>query len=484
MDSPDLTRRRLLRGAGAGALALSPAANAVLAAARPRRHRPHRLRRPDSLPYPHRPAGEPTKALPFDHVVVVMMENHSFDNYFGMLPRLGQRRADGFTFNRRGRPANRNPLRGGYVKPFRATSTCQASVTQSWNATHRQINGGRMNGFAKTAPQSMVYWTDEVLPFYYSLAKTFTLANRWFGSAPCQTYPNRRFMLAGTAYGLISTDTDSFLDPPPPNGTLFDRLNQHGISWRNYFTDLPATGVIPTIPENHPESLASIGQFHADCATGNLPAVSFVDPEFGLAGEVGGPLATLPLPVIPGTVHPLESEGGDEENPQDIQIGQWFVASVVNSVLSSPAWRRTLLIWVYDEHGGYYDHVPPPRAIKPDSIPPRLGPDDEPGGYNLYGPRVPAVVVSPHSRRRAVVDTVCDHTSIMATIEAKWNLPACTFRDANAKTVKSFLNLHKETFPEPPTLAAAPQPAPPGDESCSTDDPPLKIHPRRRRHPH
>jgi phospholipase C len=478
MGGPDLTRRNLLRAAGAGALSLSPAAQAALAAARPRhRHRRHGVRRPNSLPFPNRPAGEVNDALPFDHVVVVMMENHSFDCYLGMLPRHGQRRADGFTFNRRGVPINRNPLKGGYVLPYRATSECQASVTQNWNSTHKQINHGRMNGFAKTAPQSMVYWTEKDLPFYYSLARTFTLANRWFCSAPCQTYPNRRFLLAGTAYGLISTDTSSLEDPPPANGTLFDRLDQYGVSWKNYFTDLPGTGVIPSIPENNPEKLASVEQFHADCAAGTLPAVSFVDPEFGVAGEVGGPLAEFF-----GVGDTLSTQGGDEENPQNIQIGQSFVASVVSSVLSSPAWSRTLLVWLYDEHGGYYDHVPPPRAIKPDSIPPKLGPDDYPGDYNLYGPRVPAAVVSAHSRPHAVDDTVCDHTSVLATIEAKWNLPACTYRDANAATLESFLDLKRPRFPEPPKLASAPDPAPPGDPSCTTDDPPLRIHRRHPRH--
>ncbi len=471
-----LTRRRLL-GAGAGAaLSLSPAgrAAATLLSSHAHHHHHHGIRRPDSLPDPSRPAGEPTSDLPFDHIVVLMMENHSFDCYFGMLPRLGQPDADGFHFNRHGVPNNRNPYGDGYVLPFRATSECQASVTQSWNATHEQINGGLMNGFANTAPQSMVYWTDEDLPFYYSLAKEFTLANRWFGSAPCQTYPNRRFMLCGTAFGLIATDTNAILhDPPPANGTLFDRLNQHGIEWRNYFTDLPGTAVIPSILSSHPQGLAPIAQFFTDCAAGTLPAVSFVDPEFGLAGEVGGGLAKATPAAIRAKAPPVGAQGGDEENPQDIQLGENFSATVVNAVLSSPAWKRTLFVWTYDEHGGYYDHVPPPRAIKPDDIPPRTGPGDAPGGYSIYGPRVPAVVASPHSRPRSVCDTVCDHTSIMATIEAKWNLPACTFRDANANTLAPFLT-KKPRLLEPPQLAAPSDPLP-GEQNCSTDDPPLPV---------
>jgi phospholipase C len=471
-----LTRRSLLRaGAGAALTAMvplrdggfAPLADAIAASA---------VRRPDSLPFPGVPAGEHTGAFPFDHIVVVMMENHSFDNYFGMLPRRGQPGADGFRFDRDGRPLNSNPYDGGRVRVFHRESRCQASVSQNWNSTHRQMNGGRMDGFARNRLASMAYWTDADIPFYYSLARTFTLADRWFGSAPCQTYPNRRFMLAGTAYGLISTDTGSFSDPPPPNGTIFDRLNAHGISWRNYFTDLPAVGIIPSALLGHPQALAPIPQFFADCAAGTLPAVSFVDTEFGLLGEVGGPLGDVP--GLKPLADLISTTGGSEENPQDITFGETFASSVVNAVMASPAWRRTLLVWTYDEHGGYYDHVPPPRAIKPDSIKPRLSPGDEPGGYDVYGPRVPAVVVSPYSRPHAVSSTVYDHTSILATIERQWNLPACTFRDANAMHLGGCLDVRRAAFLEPPRLAG------PGDlleseRTCSTADPRPPVERRR-----
>ncbi len=465
-----LTRRHLLRAGGLAALGFTPAGRAALALARPTR----RLREPDSLPDPTRPAGVPTDALPFDHIVVVMMENHSFDNYLGMLPRRGQRRADGFRFGHDGLPVNGNPLDGYTVLATHARTVCQASVTQSWNATHRQIDGGRMDGFAATSPQSMVYFDESELPFYYSLARTFTLANRWFASAPCQTYPNRRFLLCGTAFGLISTDTSSIkpTTPPPPNGTIFDRLHAYGIEWRNYFTDLPGTGVIPSVIEKYPARVRPIAEFYADCRAGTLPPVSFVDPEFGLASEVGGPLAQLPLPGAKPAGDRVAEQGQSEENPQDIQLGQAFVAGVVNAVLHSPAWPRTLLVWLYDEHGGYYDHVPPPPAIKPDDIPPDLGPGDVPGGYDIYGPRVPAVVVSPYSRPHGVTDVVHDHTSILATIESKWNLPACTYRDANAATLADFLDSRPRLL-EPPRLAK-PGSLVPGELHCSTEQPTLR----------
>jgi phospholipase C len=292
------------------------------------------------------------------------------------------------------------------------------------------------------------------VPFAYSLASTFTLANRWFCSAPCQTFPNRRFLMAGTAYGDIATDAQSLTDAPPPNGTIFDRLDAHRISWRNYFTDLPYTGIIPSILEKHFAHLAPIDSFYEDCAAGNLPSVSFVDPEVGALSFVGKSLSSLPLL---GTIASgLATVGGDEEAPQDMRYGEAWAHRVVEAVLHSPAWPRTVLVYTYDEHGGYYDHVPPPRAIPPDSIPPKLAPTDVPGGYDMYGPRVPAVVASPYSKPNGVTNLVHDHTSVLATIEAKWNLPALTYRDANAATVMDFLNPGQAAFLDPPTVQGPP----------------------------
>ena len=212
--------------------------------------------------------------MPFDHLVVVMMENHSFDNYFGMLARSGQPAADGFRFDARGAPTNANPGPSGAVPAFHLSTLCPGEgVSQSWDVTHRSIAGGTMNGFvtANGNDQTMGYWGQADLPFYYSLASTFTVANRWFSAAPCQTYPNRRFLMAGTAYGNIATSYASLLDPPPPNGTIFDRLSAHGISWANYFVDLPQTAIIPSIIEKHPLNLAPVAAFYLACALGTLP---------------------------------------------------------------------------------------------------------------------------------------------------------------------------------------------------------------------
>ena len=352
---PGLSRRQVLQGAvgvgaaaigvGAGVATAGAAAAATRAGAGSSAHLPPRSqwRHPGSLPDPSLPAG--TDTLPeIDHIVVVMQENHSFDNYLGMLGR-----GDGFTLDRKGRPLNTNPdPTGGYVRAFHETDTSQAGhVTQSWDASHLQYAGGHNNGFIgpeSSSDWSMAYYTGEEIPFYYSLARTFPVCDRYFCSVLAQTYPNRRFLLSGTAFGLIATDTSS-ITGIPPNGTIFDRLNAHGVSWASYATNVSTLYVISDIVKKNPGCIKTIDQFHADARAGSLPAVSYVDPN-----------------IFTST----------EESPQDISLGEYFVSTVVGSLLNSPAWSKTLLVWTYDEHGGYYDHVPPPAAIPPDDIAPVL----------------------------------------------------------------------------------------------------------------
>jgi phospholipase C len=309
----------------------------------------------------------------------------------------------------------------------------------------------------------MGYYTEDDLPFYYSLAKTFTLANRWFCSVPAQTYPNRRFLMSGTASGVVATDIDN-VTIYPANGTIWDQLTKYQIPWLNYFSDAPTSAIQVDTILKYPDHLAPIEQFYADALAGTLPAVSLVDCNMGaIQGEVPGVIEDLPAPVPTFTSSfdlDIETSAQSEENPEDVQLGEQFVAGVVNAVMTGAAWQSTLLIWFYDEHGGYYDHVAPPVAVAPDAIPPDLDPGDYPGGYNLYGIRVPAVVVSPYSKSNEVTDVVYDHTSVLATIESQWNLPALTYRDANAATIADFLDTSQMSFPEPPTLAAPANPEP------------------------
>jgi phospholipase C len=437
-----ISRRRVLEGAVALGVGLAAGGYAVDAWAAPRRHR-----RPGSLPHPRLPEG--TDTMPqIEHIVVLMMENHSFDNYLGMLGR-----GDGFRF-RNGDPTAANPDdMGNLVHAFHMPSACQlrGHPGQNWNASHLSFNHGRNDGFVlASGPVAMGYWAEEDIPFYYALARTFPLADRWFGSCLAQTYPNRRFLLAGTAAGIVSTSIEALTAPPPPNGNILERLNAHGISWRNYFSDLPGVGVLLTFASANQDKLLPIDRFFVDAAAGTLPAVSLVDPDFDMQSE---------------------------EDPQDIGQGEAFAARVVNAVMSGPGWPRTVLIWLYDEHGGYYDHVPPPRAVPPDDIPPDIHvPPDLPGGYDRYGFRVPAVVVSPYARPHHVSHVVRDHTSIMKLIETKWNLPALTFRDANADALLDCLDFrHPPAFLEPPALSAPNVTTHPG--RCTPGDPEGPIPP-------
>jgi len=430
-----LRRRDVLRGGAALAAALAlPAVASTPAWGAPRR-------RPDSLPFPKMPEG--TDMLPqIEHIIVVMMENHSFDNYLGVLGR-----GDGFRLDRAGRPKNSCPdADGNRIRAFRMPSTCQLDrePNQSWNASHISLGPRRRNdGFVlASGPVAMGYWTEEDLPFYHGLARTFPLCDRWFASCLAQTYPNRKFLMCGTAVGQVSTDISQVGKAPPPNGTIFERLDAHGISWRNYATDLAQVLLFPDVYNANKEKVLIIDRFYADAAAGQLPAVALVDPGF------------------------LDDES--EENNADIRVGENFAARVINAVMASPGWPKTVLIWVYDEHGGYYDHVPPPRAIPPDDIPPEITPADRPGGYDRYGFRVPAVIVSPFARRNYVSHRVHDHTSFLKLVETKWNLPALTYRDANASNLLDSLDFRRPpAFLEPPLLPA-PGIAPTG---CIEGDP-------------
>jgi phospholipase C len=438
------------------------------------------LRAPGMIPDPSRPIGSPDPTIPIDHVVIVMMENHSFDCYLGMLPHVtgGRPSADGLAIDIDGTPLNYNPASAtGFIRSFHMPSSCQmeSNPSQAWDATHLSVNGGRMDGFV-LAPQcgdvSMGYWDQTDIPFYYSLASTFPVANRWFAAAQAQTYPNRRFLYAATAYGLIATITPGPNDPGPPNGTIFDRLNAHGISWLDYATDLPEIAIIPSVVKSNPTHVAPIAQFYADAAAGNLPNVSLVNPDFDVVDAIGSLPPNSPVP--PST----RANGEDEENPSNVNYGENFVSRVVNAILQSPHWTKqnVMLVWCYDEHGGYFDHVAPPAAVKPDDIPPLLGPGDVQDGYDVYGVRVPAVVVSPWSRSNYTSNVVHDHTSILSFIETKWNLPAMTMRDANADNLLDFFDFSSPAFATPPQLAAPKNPAV-SDVACSTADPNRPIEP-------
>jgi phospholipase C len=382
------------------------------------------VHQPESRPDPGRPEG--TDLIPqIDHVVVLVMENHSFDNYFGMLGR-----GDGFGLDTAGAPTNANPdAQGRPVRAYHFETTRQreGEPDPTWNAAHLQWNGGANDGFVRSGSgrTAMGYWTGDDLPFYWALARTFPLCDRYFASALTQTFPNRRFMWAGTALGMVTTDLPA-MDEQPPNGTLFDRLNDVGVEWRNYYGDLPEPALFPPVWFANTDRGATYDDFCADAAAGRLPAFSLVTPRTDLS----------------------------EENPQDIQEGEAFSARIIHAVLDSPCWERTLMVFTYDEHGGYYDHVAPPAAVEPDDIEPLLDPDFHvPGRFDRLGFRVPCLVLSPYARPDHVSHVIHDHTSVLRLLETKWNLGALTRRDANASNLLDCLDLSRPpAFLEPPVL--------------------------------
>jgi phospholipase C len=292
---------------------------------------------------------------------------------------------------------------------------------------------------------AMGYWTGDDLPFTYSLASVFPIADRWFCSLLGQTDPQRRYLIAATSSGMtddIGTGPGNAVPDAslglPANGTIFNRLDLHGISWTNYCASYPSGATPELYPTNDAASesqhVKPFDRFFADAASGTLPAFSLLDPDYGTQSQ---------------------------ENPQNIVVGEAVLAQVVRAVGSARTWGKVLLVVTWDEHGGYYDHVPPPPALAPDAIPPTVQPTESIyDGFRRYGFRVPAVVVSPYSRRFTVTSVVHDHTSIAAMLERKWNLPAMTFRDANANDLTDFLDLfamrrRRPVFPELPRLAPA-----------------------------
>jgi len=377
------------------------------------------------------------KKIPLDTIVVVMMENRSFDHYFQKLPEAGQPDVEVA-------PADyTNPdVDGTPLKPTRDLQRCFVDTAHGWNAVHRQYNGGKMDGFVKTndgehegpanvpmemlrGTRALTYYAPEDLPFMFWAANTFAVADHYHSSVLGPTWPNRMYLYSASSWGK----TDNHF-PSDVASTLFRELNARQIEWKVYAHRLPGFGVLIDDYTSFPENVRPIDEFFSDAAAGKLPPVVFVDPDIGHERPAAN----------------------DEHPPAVMTVGQEWMSRVADAMMKSPQWKRSALFITYDEHGGLYDHVVPPPACPPDDgHGVEISATDEQAAFDRYGVRVPMVVISPFAKAHFVGHRTYDHTSILRLIQARWTLPAITGRDANAEAPWDMFDFDKPAFSTPPT---------------------------------
>jgi phospholipase C len=342
-------------------------------------------------------------------IVVLCMENRSFDHCLGSLRLVeGRTDIDGLT------GTESNPDRDGNpVGVYRIGELITADPPHNWVAVHRQWNNGANDGFVQAHAGAfqndvMGYRLREQLPVTYALADAGAICNRWFSACLGPTWPNRAYLHAGTSRGMQQDLPMLFLSP-----TIWERLAGAGLGGMNYYHDIPwvlgafgqTTGVAP------------VERFFEDAAAGTLPPLAVIDPAF-----FGG--------------------GANDDHPtHDSVLGQALVASVVAALGASPQWNRCLFVLTYDEHGGFFDHVAPPALST------QIEPEAE---FGSLGFRVPSVVIGPHVRRGCAVNTVLEHSSVLATVSRRFGLEPLNSRVAAATDLSSCIDPRYFAAPLPP----------------------------------
>jgi phospholipase C len=368
--------------------------------------------------------------IPIRHVVILMKENRSFDHLLGKLHDLGRPDVEGVPPTYSNLDTHGNP-----ILPFHAPTTCiPHDPGHQSAAVLRSINNGKMDGFVQSAAQTtgtdgtfvMGAYDDGDLPFYYWLAATFAVGDRHFAPMASGTFGNRDFMLFATNAGIVDT---GIAFPPPNTPSIMQFLMNSGFTWGVYTDGSPMSGALdwgPTDPGVH-----SLHDFIEALDQGTLPNVAFVD---GI-------------------------EYVDDDHPfTDVQIGETWTKVLTDHAIASPEWPRLAILFTYDEGGGFADHVPPPTACQ--ALP-------SPSPFTRMGPRVPLVVVSPWAKRGYASHVVRDHTAITRFIEAIFDLPALTARDANSDALLDMFDfscgrdLAVPAAPEPGT-GGCPNPSPRG----------------------
>jgi phospholipase C len=395
------------------------------------------------------------KDIPIDTVVVVMMENRSFDHYFAHLNKFAKRTDIESAPDNATNPEKTGATPGASIPFTHAPHLCTLDTNHEWAGTHVQYDDGKMDGFVETnegwdatklpptsdpalskGDRAMYYYDERDIPFYYNLASTFAIADHYHASVLGPTWPNRMYLLASTSYGLTFNgfpDISTLLFPDK-DSSILDELEKRHVSWNLYGDGAPGAGVIYNVTFlsrwGHPVKLP-YADFISSATGGTLPQVSFLDAHIGAEGP----------------------DQNDEHPPADIQVGQKFVSDVVHALMKSPKWAHTALFLTWDEHGGFYDHVAPPAACAPDGAPVQYEPGDTTGGkFDRLGVRVPFILVSPYAKPGYVGHTVYDHSSIARFIQTKFKLPALTARDANADPLMDMFDFSSPKLLTPPNL--------------------------------
>jgi phospholipase C len=390
---PHISRRRFLHTAAGTAAALGVTGPDLLLGA------------PKKLPNP--------KQAGIDRIVVVMMENRSFDHMLGWLPNADGQQAGLTYLDRSGMPQATHHL-GGPGGDFQGCG--HPDPDHSYEGGRIEFNNGACDGWLLAGENDLYaigYYTGSDLPFFNGAARDWTTCDRWFSPIMAATFPNRLYLHCGQTDRL----SNSFGVCSLP--TIWDRLADAGVTARYYFSDVPFVALWGTkyIPIARP-----VSEFFEACATSRLPEVSFVEPRF------------------------IEEQTGisnDDHPHADVRDGQAFQKSIYDAVTSSRDWHNTLLVFVYDEWGGFFDHVPPTAAPIPDA-------DRAAGNLDgLRGFRVPAVLVSPFAARQHVSNVVFDHTSILRFIEWRWALDPLTVRDATANNLADALDFDRRILTAP-----------------------------------
>jgi phospholipase C len=389
-----------------------------------------------------------------NNIVVLMLENRSFDHMLGFLY-SGQGNTspagqpfDGLTGTESNPDSSGNPVTVSQIGPTTPNAYFMpgADPGEGYMATNDQLFGTEtapasssdvpgMQGFVKdfaytlgwesksstwsiesgtVASNIMGCFTPEALPVLSALATSYAVCDQWFASVPTETLPNRAFACSATSQGHMDDKTRTFTSP-----SIFGLLGQHGVTWAIYGYDAePLTkSTFTDVASATGGTIGKFTDFQAAAAGGTLASFTFLEPSWGATGN---------------SQHPN----------YDVSLGEQLIHDVYEALRGGPNWAQTLLIVTYDEHGGCYDHVAPPSGATP--------PDQDAGEFGFdftrFGVRVPAVLVSPLIQAGTVFrvpagSTPIDHTSILKTVQQRWSLPSLTARDAAAPSLGAVLTL-------------------------------------------